>query len=82
MQDITQAEMIAELREMRTDAWTDDRQMQALDMAINIMRSIEDIKAEINEGIESYKNKDKAVMYGFMCALYIINKHIEGWDKV
>lgn len=42
---------------------------------------IEDIKAEINEGIENYKNKDKAVMYGFMCALYIIDKHIEGWDK-
>lgn len=42
---------------------------------------IDDIKAEINEGIESYKNKDNAVMYGFMCALYIINKHIEGWDK-
>lgn len=43
---------------------------------------IEDIKAEINEGIENYKHKDKAVMYGFMCALYIIDKHIEGWDKV
>lgn len=42
---------------------------------------IDDIKAEINEGIESYKNKDKAVMYGFMCALYIIDKHVEGWDK-
>lgn len=42
---------------------------------------IEDIKAEINEGIENYKHKDKAVMYGFMCALYIIDKHVEGWNE-
>lgn len=42
---------------------------------------IEDIEAEINEGIEKYKHKDKAVMFGFMCALNIIDKHVEGWDK-
>ena len=42
---------------------------------------IDDIKAEINEGIEKYKNKDKSVMFGFMCALYIINKHVEGWNE-
>ena len=42
---------------------------------------IEDIKAEISEGIDHYKHSDKAVMFGFMCALNIIDKHIEGWEE-
>lgn len=45
------------------------------------MNVIEDIKAEISEGIDHYKHSDKAVMFGFMCALNIIDKHIEGWQE-
>ena len=32
---MTRADAIKELKEMRTDPWTDNRQMEAIDMAIN-----------------------------------------------
>ena len=38
MSDITRAEAISELLEMKLDAWTDTRQMKALDMAINSLK--------------------------------------------
>lgn len=34
---MTRGEAIKELQEMKTDAWTDFRQMNALDMAINAL---------------------------------------------
>ena len=35
---MTRGEAIKELREMKTDPWTDNRQMEALDMAINSLK--------------------------------------------
>ena len=61
--------------------YTDNIRERINEMPSVTPKVIEDIKAEINEGIERYKNKDKAVMFGFMCALNIIDKHVEGWDK-
>ena len=44
---MTREEIIKELSEMRTDAWTDSRQMEALAEGIKAIKAIEDIKAEI-----------------------------------
>lgn len=38
MSNLTRTEAIKELSEMRTDPWTDSRQMQALDIAINSLK--------------------------------------------
>lgn len=46
---MTRAEAISELSEMKHDPWTDTQQMEALDMAINILQSIEDIKADLQK---------------------------------
>lgn len=39
---------------MKTDAWTDERQMKALTMAIQSMKAIESIKAEMKSCIGTY----------------------------
>lgn len=49
---MTDIEAIEELKEMKTDAWTDHRQMEALDMAIDqklksIPQILEDIVSEM-----------------------------------
>lgn len=38
MNDITRTEAIKELKSIRTDPWTDHRQMKALEMAINSLK--------------------------------------------
>lgn len=53
MSDITRAEAISELLEMKLDAWTDTRQMKALDMAINLLEKYPDIKEAYNRGYEA-----------------------------
>jgi len=68
-----------ELKDMTNPIYYLEKRIKALPSVTP--KVIEDIKAEINEGIENYKHKDKAVMFGFMCALNIIDKHVEGWDK-
>lgn len=40
-EDMTRDEAIKELKEMRTDPWTDSRQMQAIELAI---RALEELK--------------------------------------
>ena len=37
------SEAIKELKEMKTDIWTDSRQMEALNMAINALQSYETV---------------------------------------
>ena len=49
MSDLTRAEAIEELKEMRTDAWTDTRQMKALEMAVNSMSNIDRLYGWIND---------------------------------
>ena len=49
---MTDKEAIEELKEMKTDAWTDHRQMEAIDMAIDqklksIPQILEDIVSEM-----------------------------------
>ena len=49
---MTDIEAINELKEMKTDAWTDHRQMEAIDMAIDqklksIPQILEDIVSEM-----------------------------------
>lgn len=64
---------------MRTDAWTDERQMKALTMAIQSMKAIEDIKAEI----EQMNNIDYVEPVTVDEVLQIIDKHIgRGEDNV
>ena len=41
---MTRPEAISELSEMKTDAWTDERQMKALTMAINAIENIGHLK--------------------------------------
>ena len=48
---MTRPEAIGELSEMKTDAWTDERQMKALTMAIQSMKAIEKIKAILEDVI-------------------------------
>ena len=48
---MTRPEAINELSEMKTDAWTDERQMKALTMAIQSMKAIEKIKAILEDVI-------------------------------
>ena len=65
---------------MRTDAWTDTRQMKSLEMAINILRSIEDIKAEIEEKRDLLMKQGGVYehsAYGLDYAILIIDGHIE-----
>lgn len=78
MSDLTKDEAIIELSEMRTDAWIDERQRMSIEMAINTIKAIEDIKAEI-QAIDSMT----FVGNGSGCAsemksecLKIINKYI------
>lgn len=78
-------EAIKELSEMRTDAWTDTRQMEALAEGIKAIKAIEDIKAEIalyeSDCMLSCPNNDDCRdcnnnMFG---SIYrIIDKHIGG----
>lgn len=64
---------------MKTDAWTDERQMKALTMAIQSMKAIEDIKAEI----EQMNNIDYVEPVTVDEVLQIIDKHIgRGEDNV
>ena len=80
MSDLTRSEAIEELKEMRTDAWTDTRQMKSLEMAINILRSIEDIKAEIEEKRDLLMKQGGVYehsAYGLDYAILIIDGHIE-----
>lgn len=47
---MTDIEAIKELKEMKTDAWTDHRQMEAIDMAIDQkLKSIPQILEEVTE---------------------------------
>lgn len=69
---MTRLEAISELSEMKTDAWTDERQMKALTMAIQSMKAIEDIKAEI----EQMNNIDYVAPVTVDEVLQIIDKHI------
>lgn len=71
---MTREEAIHELSEMKLDAWTDHREMEALDMAINILRSIEDIKAEIDKHCSDNRDRND----GLYIAMKIIDKHIGG----
>lgn len=79
---MTRLEAISELSEMKTDAWTDERQMKALTMAIQSMKAIEDIKAEVkdlhNSHMINFVSADAAVD----TCLEIIDKHIGGEDNV
>lgn len=53
---MTNIEAIDELKEMKTDAWTDHRQMEAIDMAIDQkLKSIPQILEDIvNEMCDKY----------------------------
>lgn len=53
---MTREEAIKELKEMKTDAWTDNRQMEAIDMAIDQkLKSISQILEDIvNEMCNKY----------------------------
>ena len=53
---MTKEEAIKELKEMKTDAWTDHRQMEAIDMAIDQkLKSIPQILEDIvNEMCDKY----------------------------
>lgn len=83
---MTRLEAISELSEMKTDAWIDERQMKALTMAIQSMKAIEDIMAEIEfERDRKIGGKFfEAVQYkSFNKCLEIIDKHIgRGEDNV
>ena len=62
---MTNIEAIKELKEMKTDAWTDHRQMEAIDMAIDQkLKSISQILEEVTEE---------------MCSKYC--KWPEQWDE-
>lgn len=73
---MTRPEAISELSEMRTDAWTDERQMKALTMAIQSMKAIEDIKGHIHDQLDLNEEPNYSVI------LHIIDKHIGGEDNV
>ena len=91
MSDLTRAEAIEELKEMRTDAWTDTRQMKALEMAINSLKIDEmyDLTMEnadefisksviddIKTEIDSHCSDNRDRNDGLYIAMKIIDKHI------
>lgn len=78
---MTRADAIKELKEMKTDPWTDNRQMEAIDVAVNSLRYddvmvkvLTDIKAEIKESTHHYYDGEPIMEVSEV--LCIIDKHI------
>lgn len=73
---MTREEIIKELSEMRTDAWTDTRQMEALAEGIKAIKAIEGIKADITYWHDCSSQK----IWGYDELIALIDKHIGGSD--
>ena len=78
---MTRSDAIKELKEMKTDPWTDNRQMEAIDKAISSLRYddvmvkvLTDIKAEIIQ----MNNYDYVEPVTCEEVIAIIDKHIGG----
>lgn len=79
VEEMTREEIIKELSEMRTDAWTDTRQMEALAEGIKAIKAIEDITDAIEQSACDEENTYIAL--GLTRALTIINGVFEIGDK-
>ena len=60
---MTRGEAIKELREMKTDPWTDNRQMEALDIAISTIKASELVSIKIAQEI-AFWSELKELMEG------------------
>ena len=60
---MTREESIKELRDMKTDPWTDNRQMEAIDIAINTIKAGEIVSLKIAQEI-AFWNELKELMKG------------------